>query len=1024
MKKSPTCLLKAILASAFCFLLPAPAAFAQVLAPHVQRFDPSVTDPGYDARKATGTPPVPVVAPVRHARLTNVVISLPACYEEVDTVSSGGYTALPRGDDNSIGPISLGFNFALFGTVYNSCYINNNGNLTFTAPMVAYTSQGFPNSTPMVTAFWGDVDTRAATSGRVWYKVFPDRLVVFWNNVASFPFNQNATLKNTFELIIRRNTAAPTPSPDVTFAYGDMQWTTGTASGGSQGFDGTPATVGVNQGNGTGNFIQTGRFNANSAAIPQPTYPDGVYSGVNWLDGRCVEYTIAPAGNLPPTATGFPTNNTITLNQGQTATITPQFAAPESGQTTAVVYNTNALCNATVVMNSSTSPTPTVTVTGSPCNIGTHVISFQATDNGTPVASTSFDLTVIVNPTTQWTGAVSTAYELPGNWNLNAVPTGSDDVLIPASAVRMPLLTTAQSVASLTIATGDTMTVDTGGELTLTGALTANGLCQGLGAVRATGASPQTFGGSSGLHIGDLTVGPAGVGLAGPLRVQHTLVLKGNLTTNAQPCTLLSDAQGTALVVNNVSAQVTGNVLVQRYLDPSQNPGLGYRHFSSPVQSTTFDDLTVTRQFTPVANSAYNTVGNTATPFPTVFGYDESRVGPAGGLDFDRGWASPAATTGTMTPGTGYTVNVAAGLTVDFLGALNNGAVPRTGLTRGTGANAGWQLLGNPYPAPLDWNLVYPQASGLDDAVYVFKSTGTYTGSYAAYVNRIGTSSARYLGVGQAFFVRTSTAGTPGALSFSNDMRLTSYQNVAMQRSSQTTADQRPQLRLELVGSNAQTEETYVYFENGATAAFDRAYDAYKVPGGDLLYLATGTGSPAFSINGLPALTPAGAAVPLLTYVPQAGTYSLRVGSLLNFNPATSVWLEDRQSGLWHDLRLQTSFAFQASRPDDAATRFVLHFGQARLLGTAAQLPAEAVQVYPNPASGLLNVQLTALPKDALTAQLALSNTLGQTVRQQEIALHNGAATATFNLVDLAPGVYILRGATATHVFTRSVVVK
>jgi hypothetical protein len=857
----------------------------------------------------------------------------------------------------------------------------------------------------------------------VWYKVYPDRLVVLWNHVASFPQNANPDLKNTFQLVIRRNTVAPIPAPDVLFAYGDMQWTTGSASGGQSGFGGIPATIGVNQGGSSNNYIQTGRFNSNSDTPPAANYPGSVYSGVNWLDNRCIFYTVAPAGNLPPTATGFPTSNTITVNQGQTVSLTPQFAGPEAGQTTGVTVNTNGLCNTTATVGGGASPIVSFSVTGTPCNVGTHTVQFSATDNGTPNANAVFTLTVVVNPACQWTGAVSTAYDVAGNWNINSVPTAADDVLIPASAVRMPVLTTAQAAASFIVATGASLTVATSGELTLTGALQANGTCQGPGAIRATGASLQTFGGSSGLLIGDLTVGPAGVALAGPLQVQRTLVLNGNLTTNAQPCTLLSDAQGTAMVVNNGAALVNGTVRVQRYLDPSTNAGLGYRHFAAPVQSTTFDDLAVTGLFAPLVNPNYNTVGNTATPFPTVFSYDESRISAATALDFDRGRASPAATTSIMVPGQGYTVNMTGGLTVDFVGQLNNGAVSRGGLTRDTDPNSGWHLLGNPYPAPLDWNLVYPQATNLDDAVYVFKSTGTYTGSYAAYVNRIGTSSARYIGVGQAFFVRASTPAQPGAIPFNNAMRVTSYQNVAMQRVA-PGIDQRPQLRLELMGASQQKEETYVYFEAGATAGFDRAYDAYKVPGGDLLYLATGTGSPAFSINGLPALTAAGASVPLLTYVPQAGSYTLRVGELLNFNTSTSLWLEDRQSGMWHDLRQQPSLAFQASRPDAAATRFVLHIGQARVLATAAKLPAEAVQVYPNPASGQLNVQLTTLPKEAPAAQLTLVNSMGQTVRQQEVALRSGTATASFDLSGLRAGVYTLRGTTATHAFTRSVVVK
>ena len=159
----------------------------------------------------------------------------------------------------------------------------------------------------MVAPFWGDVDTSVPGSGQVWYKVYPDRLVVTWDNVSYYPAG-SSSLRNTFQIIIRKNTGGISPSPDVSFAYGDMQWATSDAQGGTNGFGGTPATVGINEGRGTYTYIQTGRFNQNTSAPPQGAYPPGtsVFSGVNWLDGQCIGYTVAPAGNLPPTATGFP----------------------------------------------------------------------------------------------------------------------------------------------------------------------------------------------------------------------------------------------------------------------------------------------------------------------------------------------------------------------------------------------------------------------------------------------------------------------------------------------------------------------------------------------------------------------------------------------------------------------------------------------------------------------------------------------------------------------------------------------
>nr|GFD13968.1 hypothetical protein [Tanacetum cinerariifolium] len=168
-------------------------------------------------------------------------------------------------------------------------------------------------------------------------------------------------------------------------------------------------------------------------------------------------------------------------------------------------------------------------------------------------------------------------------------------------------------------------------------------------------------------RVRNLTITNAsGVTLSVPTAVAQLLTLaNGNLTLADQSLTLLSDATGTAMVVNT-NGVVNGTATVQRYIDPATNGGAGYRHYSSPVQNATVADL-ATSGFTPVVNPAYNTQGNSVTPFPTVFGYDANRL-TASGANFDQGWYSPAAMSEVLTPGLGYTVNIPASQTVDFVG--------------------------------------------------------------------------------------------------------------------------------------------------------------------------------------------------------------------------------------------------------------------------------------------------------------------------------------------------------------------
>src|SRR5690606_17023695 len=251
-----------------------------------------------------------------------------------------------------------------------------------------------------------------------------------------------------------------------------------------------------------------------------------------------------------------------------------------------------------------------------------------------------------------------------------------------------------------------------------------------------------------------------------------------NLNTNGQTLTLLSAAGYQGMVVNS-GGVVNGTATVQRFISPL-NLGLGYRHFSSPVTSATIGQLN-DPNVNLVVNPAYNTnpTPGTTRPFPTIFRYNETRV-TATNPDFTFGWESPGSLSDPMPPGRGFTVNTLP-TTVDISGTLNNGTVNVGTLSRGSTANSGWHMLGNPYPAPIDWDQVALPA-GVDDAVYVYRSTGQYTGSYVSYVNGVGTAGADLIAVMQGFFVRANS--TVANFAFQNSARVTEYENPAFYRQS------------------------------------------------------------------------------------------------------------------------------------------------------------------------------------------------------------------------------------------------
>ncbi len=284
--------------------------------------------------------------------------------------------------------VPIPFDFCFYGTTYNSFIINNNGNITFDASYTTFTSNAFPNATipAMIAPFWGDVDTGSPANplGQVRYDVYSDYAVVSWDSVAVF--NQQANLRNSFQLIISNGTSPVLPAgTNIAFIYGEMQWTTGEASGGSNGFGGTPATVGVNRGDGV-DYIQLGRFDAEGTNYDGPF---GENDQVSFLDEKvfffnsCIQSGIQ--ANFAPIAIGAPICDTITVCVGSDYSLDFSFIPVEPGQSVSAELITSAVLGLSVLpITPSTQCNVVGTFTGSQSNLGYQTVTFTATDDGIP----------------------------------------------------------------------------------------------------------------------------------------------------------------------------------------------------------------------------------------------------------------------------------------------------------------------------------------------------------------------------------------------------------------------------------------------------------------------------------------------------------------------------------------------------------------------------------------------------------------------------------------------------------------
>jgi hypothetical protein len=294
-----------------------------------------------------------------------------------------------RNDDDTTTAINLGFVFDLFGSPQTQVFINNNGNISFGTAFSTFTSTGFPiMDFPMIAPFWADVDTRGSLSGVVYYKLESNRLTVTWDHVGYFSSMDDKL--STFQLIISDGTDPLVGlGQNVCFCYGDMQWTTGSASGGAGGFGGTPATVGINAGDGV-NFFQIGRFDQPGNAYDGP---GGASDGVDFLDNTRQCFVTGTIGNVPPIFINTP-SGCLGASVGVPLVFVVQAIGPEAGQTVNIV-ETSGTPNVVCVPVPGNPAMITCTFTPDAGQTGITNLTFVATDDFIPPASSN--LTVCID---------------------------------------------------------------------------------------------------------------------------------------------------------------------------------------------------------------------------------------------------------------------------------------------------------------------------------------------------------------------------------------------------------------------------------------------------------------------------------------------------------------------------------------------------------------------------------------------------------------------------------------------------
>jgi hypothetical protein len=236
-----------------------------------------------------------------------------------------------------------------------------------------------------------------------------------------------------------------------------------------------------------------------------------------------------------------------------------------------------------------------------------------------------------------------------------------------------------------------------------------------------------------------------------------------------------------------------------------------------------------------------------------------------------------------------------------------------------------------------------------------------------------------------------------------------------------TAADARPQLHLSLTLDSVPAtvqDETFVYFEQGATAGFDGQYNAYKLANPSGHYLGTAAtvpaGTPELGLS-IDARAPLAAGVtmtiPVWLSVP-AGTYTLTATHLLNFaSTSTQVYLRDILTGTLTNLATTPNYGFSVAANAPSTGRFTLLFGHNSSLATPANaaLSQAVATIYPNPtATGEVTLSAIGLPTNVHSLSATLTDVLGRPVASFRLPAIQSAARTSLPTHGLASGVYLL----------------
>jgi len=375
--------------------------------------------------------------------------------------------------------------------------------------------------------------------------------------------------------------------------------------------------------------------------------------------------------------------------------------------------------------------------------------------------------------TAQWesdpgSDAYTTDWNDVRNWDTGTIPNTSDVVFIPANptdGTKQPIVSANTSVGGVVVESEADITLQDGISLIVTGDVIGDGDINGsitdslliegdvdIGSISLTNVS---FSGSAIQSIiYPLSYTNLEIESGTEVTPVNNLTIAGTLTLTAGTLVIPS---GKSLIANT-KIITAGTLKYERELMGET----GWRLLASPIISTYGDFLD------SIFTQGY-TGSDSVTGSPSVLWYDETFTG----TDNQR-WRDPSNITDSTVPGRGLFVYVFGDITgeaiysnplpviLDVSGTETegDGSAFDFGVTYTATGDTGWNLIGNPFGATIDWDSPNWTRTNIEQTIYVWdNSANSGQGDYLLWNGLTGSLGSGLIPPFQGFWIKANATG-------------------------------------------------------------------------------------------------------------------------------------------------------------------------------------------------------------------------------------------------------------------------